>query len=223
MRLVSTLRNASFALILLLVSLPITALTNPAYTTPDVRQFTLPHFDVEVTYPSSVKPGDVVTISISSVSKSSGYVRDLAVEILAPSMNGDMRSLLTISLVKDANMYSGNRYSRTAIITIATDVPRSFLMATVSQNVREYYSYYYYPFPYYRSWYNTSYHGYWWPMYCTYGVYTDSISVGMAPLSHALAVTPEYTQLKGEYERLQSDYDRLSADYSTLNTHFSKL
>ncbi len=195
---------------------------------PHVRHFSLSSFDVDVEYPSTVKPGDTVTVTVTATSKSLVYVLDLTVEVLVPSTSGEMRSLYSMSVVKDTSTSSGSRYSKSAAVTIPSDVLRSFMMATVAQNVRTYsYSYSYYPYSNYysysRYWNNSSYGRYWWPTYYVTRSYSDSIEHGLAPLSYILATTPDYTQLKGEYEKLRTDYDRLSEEDSALNARLNKL
>ncbi len=128
--------------------------------------FSLSSFDVDVDYPSTIKPGDSLTITATS--KSPVYVLDLMIEILVPSTSGDMRSIYSMSLVKDTSTSSGSTYSKSAVVAVLSNVLRSFMMATVAQNVGMYsYTYSYYPhsyyYPYYRSWYNYSYGQYWWP------------------------------------------------------------
>lgn len=194
---------------------------------PDVRHFSLSSFDVDVDYPSTVKPADGVTITATATSKSSVYVLELMVEILVPSTGGDMRSIYSMSLVKDTSTSYGSTYSKSAVVTVPNEVLRSFMMATVVQNVRTYsYSYSYYPYsyyyPYYRSWYNYSNGRYWWPTYYVTRSYSD-IENGLAPLSYILATTPEYTQLKGEYDKLRTNYARLSEENSALTARVSKL
>ncbi len=195
---------------------------------PDVRHFSLSSFDVDVDYPSTVKPADGVTITATATSKSSVYVLELIVEILVPSTGGDMRSIYSMSLVKDTSTSYGSTYSKSAVVTVPNEVLRSFMMATVVQNVRTYsYSYSYYPYsyyyPYYRSWYNYSNGRYWWPTYYVTRSYSDSIENGLAPLSYILATTPEYTQLKGECDKLRTNYARLSEENSALTARVSKL
>ncbi len=224
-------RHAALIILTLFLS---TGMMASVAASPDVRHFSLSSFDIDIEYPSTVKPGDTVTISVTATSKSSVYVQDLTAEILVPSLGGEMRLIYTLSIVKDESASSGSRYSRSAVVTIPSDVLRSYMMVTVAQSVRTYsYSYSYYPYSYYypysgyypygRSWYNASYNRYWWPTYYLTRSYSDSVENGLAPLSYVLATTPEYTELKGEYDKLRTDYTRLSEEDAALNTRFNKL
>ncbi len=217
------MRRAVSVLIVVMFLLSICTVSSIA-DAPDARRFSLSYFDIDIDYPSSVKPGDTVTITVSATAKSSTYVQDLTVEILVPSPRGDMRSIYSMSVVRDTSTYSGSRYSKAAAVTIPSDVLRSFMMTTVAQNVRTYYySYSYYPYSYGGYWNSRSYNSYWWPMYYVTTSYLDSVENGIAPLSYILSTTPEYTQLKSEFDKLQTDYNRVSQENLALNARLNKL
>lgn len=219
------MRKTCICVAVVMLMLSIAALTTAVNATSDTRRFSLSHFDIEVTYPASVKPGDTATVSVSATSKASTYVRDLIVEILVPSTGGDLRLVTSISVVRETSVRSGDRFSRTATVTVPTDTPRSFMMATASENVRTYYYSYYYPYtyPYYRWSHNQSYYWYWWPVYYSYRTYSDSVETGIAPLSYVLATTPEYIQLKADYDRLSEDYTELTDRYARLQTDYDNV
>lgn len=193
---------------------------------PDQRRFSLAYFDVDVTYPTSGKPGETITVSIAAVAKKDCEVQDLSVEFFVYSTTGDPRSIGSTSIAKQVSVASGNSFQKSAAYTIPTDAPRSFLMAVASETVRTYsytYSYYY---SYYSYWwlYNTSRYWWWWyPVYYSWRTYMDTVDKETGPLTYVLATTPEYIQLKADYDKLTSDYNKLSSDYSTLNTRYSRL
>ncbi len=80
------------ALILLLSA----GMIRSVVASPDLRHFSLSSFDVDVEYPSTVKPGDTVTVTATATSKSSAYVLDLTIEVLVPSTSGEMRSIYSM-------------------------------------------------------------------------------------------------------------------------------
>lgn len=192
---------------------------------PDQRRFSLAYFDVDVAYPTSGKPGETITISITATAKKDCEVQDLSVEFFVYSASGDSRSIGSTPIVKQASVTSGNSFQKSAAYTIPTDAPRSFLMAVASETVRTYsYTYsYYYAYPYW-SWYNASRYWWWWyPVYYNWRTYMDTVDKETGPLTYVLAITPEYTQLKADYDKLTSDYSKLSSDYSTLSTRYNRL
>ena len=73
------MRKTCIYVTVVMLILSIATLTTSVNATPETRRFSLSHFDIEVTYPASVKPGDTATVSVSATSKASTYVRDLTV------------------------------------------------------------------------------------------------------------------------------------------------
>jgi len=191
---------------------------------PDQRRFSLAYFDVDVAYPTNGKPGETITTSVTATAKKDCEVQDLSVEFFVYSASGEPRSIGSTSIVKQANVASGNSFQKSAAHTIPTDAPRSFLMAVASETVRTYsYTYsYYYAYPYWW-WYNASRYWWWYPVYYGWRTYMDTVDKETGPLTYVLATTPEYTQIKADHDKLTSDYNKLSSDYSTLSTRYTRL
>jgi len=203
-----------------------------SYAAPAQRKFSLAYFDLDVSYPDSVKPGESVTIYVTASAKKDCEIQDLTVELFAYSLSGESKLISSISVAKQTTVTSGNSFQKSVAITVPTDALRSFLIAVASESVRTYsysYSYsYYYGYPYwsYPYWsYGLDRSRYWWwyPVYYSYRTYVDIVDKEMGPVSYVLASTPEYTQLKTDYDKLTSDHSKLSSDYSALNTRYTKL
>lgn len=197
------------------------------------RKFSLVYFEIDVAYPDNAKPGEPITISLLATAKKDCEVQDLSIELFAYSTSGNPRLLGSVSILKQTSVTSTNSFQKTVSVGIPTDVPRSFLVAVVSENVRTYsysYSYYYsYYYPYYWS-YNISRYWWWYPSYYSYRTYVDTVDKETGPLTYVLAATPEYTQLKANYdqvtadhEKLTKDHNKLSSDYSALTTRYANL
>lgn len=191
------------------------------------RKFSLAYFDVDVAYPDNGKPGEPVTISVVATAKKDCEVQDLSVELFAYSTSGDPRLIGSASVLKQTSVVSGNSFQRIVTIGIPADVPRSFLMAVVSESVRTYsYSYSYYYSYYYPYWWSYNASRYWWswhPVYYGYRTYVDTVDKEAGPLTYILATTPEYTQLKANYDQLTADHDKLTKDYNKLSSDYSTL
>jgi len=200
---------------------------SPANAVTINRRFSLAYFDVDVAYPDNGKPGESVTISVVATAKKDCEVQDLSVELFAYSTAGDPRLIGSASVLKQTSAVSGNSFQRTVAIGIPADVPRSFLMAVVSENVRTYsYSYSYYYSYYYPYWWSYNVSRYWWswhPVYYGYRTYVDTVDKETGPLTYVLATTPEYTQLKANYDQLTADHDKLTKDYNKLSSDYSTL
>lgn len=215
-----------------LALLCILSVSMPSYAASTQRKFSLAYFDVDVSYPDSVKPGETITIYVTATAKKDCEIQDLTVELFAYSISGESKLVTTISVSKQTTVTSGNSFQKSTSVTVPADALRSFLIAVASESVRTYsysYSYpYYYGYPYwsYSYWsYGTDRSRYWWwyPVYYSYRTYVDLVDKEMGPVSYVLASTPEYIQLKTDYEKLTADYSKLSSDYSALNTRYSKL
>ena len=203
---------------------------------------TLTHFDMTLTFPKNVKPGDSILISVSATARSSVRVRDLSVQVLAYVEGGDLQSVGSASLATDQSVSKGNTLRKEFSLTVPTNILRGALVAVVSETTQStgysYYSYpgYYYPgyynygyYPYYNNynyynyynytgpyWYYPYYYSYYYPE--TYSKeYVESKAL---PGPYVLADTPEYISLKSDYDKLSSDHQQLSSKYDELSVKY---
>ena len=177
----------------------------------------LTYLSVQLSYPSTVLPGDSVSVNLQANAKSSIN----AVSLTAQVYYADGASLhqLASATINSNYMQNAGSLSKQIQFTIPTDAPRTSLFAALTESVQQTHtSYYYYPvyynysspycdYAYYYGYYcDYTYYGTY--PYSNYGAYpsysysttTDS---GTAPLSYIKAVTPEYVSLQSEYQMVQ--------------------
>lgn len=186
----------------------------------------LTYLTVQLSYPSQVLPGDVVTVNIQAGAKSSIDSTSLIAQIYY--VNGAELQQLTSATISNNYLYAGNSLSKPIQFTIPKDAVRTSLIVVLTEKVQRAYASYYYYYPaysnysspycyYYPYWgydcsYSYTYYGYMnYPSY-SYETTTDS---GIAPLSYIKATTPEFTSLQSQYQTLQSQYQ--TCQYSVTN------
>ncbi len=199
----------------------------------------LNYFSVQMTYPSQVNPGDLVTVNVQANAKSGISGATLTAQIFYVDGN-TLRQLTSATLTNTG----GSSLSKQITFTVPQDAPRTSLFASVTENVQtgyansyaNYYSYpgyynssspycYYYPdyYDYYGSCsYSYSYYPYSYPysygFSCAYPSYSYSTATdsGVAPLSYIKAQTPEYTALQSQYQSVDQQLNQSQAQNQQL-------
>jgi len=201
----------------------------------------LNYYSVQLTYPSQVNPGDLVTVNVQATPKNGISGATLTAQVFYVDGN-TLRQLTSATLTNNG----GSTLNKQITFTVPQDAPRTSLFASVTEKVQTAYaSYYYYPtyynssspycnyypdyydyygycgysysyypysYPYSYSYYPYSYNYYAYPSY-SYSTATDS---GVAPLSYIKAQTPEYVALQSQYQTVNQQLNQSQAQNQQL-------
>jgi len=181
---------------------------------------TLKYLSVQISYPSEILPGQTMTVNIQA--KATDYFRLVSLTLDAYYSDGtSLRKVGTYTVFSDVSMSQGNVLNKDVQVTVPLDVPRTSLIAVLSESVRVTYSYYdysyvYYPYVYYYP-YNYSYY-YYYPAYYMYPTYyyVTVSDTGVTSLSYIKATTPEYQTLQTDYQNLQQQLSNVQAQNQQL-------
>jgi hypothetical protein len=175
---------------------------------------------LQVTYPSEVMPGGVVTVNIQGSPKGNSlYLQSLTATIYYADAAG-LHQLAAQTIVSNlvSNTYgyyapytTGN-FSKNFTVTVPQDAPRTSLVAVFSETVRSN-NYYYYDY-----WSNFGFSYYGNPFYVYYPSYSTTTDEAVAPLSYIRAATPEYVALQSEYQALQQRLNQTHSQNNQLQT-----
>lgn len=203
-------------------------------------------FNLQITYPSEVMPGDSVTVNVQgNPTGSAVYLQSLTAVIYYADASG-LHQLATENLVannspKSYNYvsygYSGS-FNKNFTVNVPENAPRTSLVAIFSETVQpNYYSYggyaYNYPsyysnlysyqaYPYYP--YYPSYAPYVSPAYYpySYSSYAYSSDQAIAALSYIKANTPESVTLLSENQLLQQQLSQVQSQNQQLQDKLSQ-
>jgi hypothetical protein len=186
------------------------------------------YLTVQLTYPSEVLPGDSVTISIQATAKSRINSASLTAQVFYPDASS-LHQLASATLSSNSYMNSGSTLSKQIQFTIPQNVPRTSLVAVLTEKVQTVYaSYYYYPAYHNYSYPYCYYYGYY-DYYCYYNYtyypaysYATTTDSGVAPLSYVKATTPEYVSLQSQYQDLQSQYQSLQSQLQAVQQQLAQ-
>jgi hypothetical protein len=185
----------------------------------------LAYLSVQLSYPSQVMPGDMVTVNLQASPKSGVSGVSLTAQIFYAD-GTNLHQLASTTLSNGYNYYGngGNSLSKQIQFTVPQDAPRTSLIGALTEKVQTaYYSYYYYPGYYNSSSSNCYYYPdyYYYSGYCSYygyayPSYSASTDTGVAPLSYIKATTPEYVSLQSEYQMVQQQLAQSQAENQQL-------
>ena len=214
----------TLGLMILMVPLSVVVVVH-AQTTQTSYMLNLNYFSVQMTYPSQVNPGDLVTVSMQASAKNSFSSASLTAQIYYVDGNS-LHQLASVTLTNNGYLNSGSSLNKQVTFTVPQDAPRTSLFASVTEKVQASYGSYYYssyssPYCYYYpdyydyhgycnysyTYYPYSYSSYAYPSY-SYPAITDS---GVAPLSYIKAQTPEYTVLQSQYQTAEQRLNQTQA------------
>ncbi len=176
----------------------------------------LSYLNVQLTYPSEVLPGQAATVNVQVTAKDSFHLDKLIVQVYYGDGN-NLHLLTSVTIANNTSMNKGYQISRNIELNVPAEVPRTYLVALFSENIRvPYYTYssYYYPYSY---WYFPSGN----PMepYSFYVYPPNNISAtddALASLSYVKATTPEYVTLQNEYQMIQQQLAQSQAENQKL-------
>lgn len=203
------------ACLLALSLLSITQLVN-AQPTQVSTTVSLSYFNVQLSYPSEVLPGQAATVNLQATAKDSFHLNKLIVQVYYGDGNS-LHLLISVAVLNNTWLNKDFQIAKTIQFSVPAEAPRTSLVALVSENYRvpSYtYSSYYYPFSY---WYFPSGN----PMqpYFYYVYPPTNIAAtddALAPLSYVKATTSEYVTLQDEYQMLQQQLAQSHSDNQKL-------
>jgi len=219
-------RSISFLAAVVLVSILLAPTSAQSTQTQVSYTVNLNSFNLKVTYPSEVTPGNNVTISILGTPKAADvYLQTLTVTVYYADASG-LHQLASQALVNNqANSYSyygtsmtGN-ITKTLSVNIPQNAPRTSLVAlffetTQFNNYNYYDDYGPYPFSY---WYYRD------PIFLSYyPSYSAETDQAISPLSYINATTPEYVALQSEYQQLQQQLNHAQTQNQQLQTSITQ-
>jgi len=177
-------------------------------------------FNVQVTYPSDVMPGDVFNVSIQGTPKNAAvYVQNLTATIYYVDAAGLHQIAYQILVSNPANSYGyyevspTGSFSKSFTVSVPRDAPRSSLVALFSEATQyDYYPYYYASYPFSYSFFGD-------PLfYSYYPAFSATADQAISPLSYIKATTPEYVALQSEYRMLQQQLNQTQTQNQELQT-----
>jgi hypothetical protein len=207
------------AALLLFVSMFNSAVAQPTQVSYVVE---LNSFNLQVSYPSEVMPGDTVTVNVQgSPNTNNLYLQSLTATIYYADAAG-LHQLATQNLVSNpANSYeyygsyTTGSFSKNFTVNVPQNAPRTSLVAIFSETIQS--NYYYYNY-----WPNFGYSCPD-PVFCaSYPSYSTTTDDAIAPLSYIKATTPEYVALQSEYQMLQQQLNQTQAQNKQLQTTISQ-
>jgi len=105
----------------------------------------LSYFTVQMTYPSQVNPGDLVTVNMQANAKNSFTSASLTAQIFYVDGN-TLHQLTSVTLNNNGYVNSGSTLNKQITFTVPQNAPRTSLFASITENVQTAYAnYYYYP------------------------------------------------------------------------------
>jgi len=217
----------TLGLVILMVTLSVVVVVH-AQATQTSYTLNLNYFSIQMTYPSQVNPGDLVTVSMQTSAKNSFSSASLTAQIYYVDGNS-LHQLASATLTNNGYLNSGSSLNKQVTFTVPQDAPRTSLFASVTEKVQASYGSYYssysspycYYYPDYYDYYGYcnysynypySYSAYAYPSY-SYSTITDS---GVAPLSYIKAQTPEYTALQSQYQTAEQQLNQTQAQNQQL-------
>jgi len=213
-----------FAILMVALSVVVVAHAQAAQTSYTVN---LSYFTVQMTYPSQVNPGELVTVNMQANAKNSFSSASLTAQIFYVDGNS-LHQLTSVTLNNNGYVNSGSALNKQITFTVPQNAPRTSLFASITENVQTAYANsYYYPANY-----NYSSPYCYYDVYCGYGYnyypysssyyaypsnsYSTATDSGVAPLSYIKAQTPEYIALQSQYQTAEQQLNQTQAQNQQL-------
>lgn len=187
---------------------------------------TLTHLNVQLTYPSVVVPGQLVTVNVMAQAKDSFQLTSLSLQVYLADQN-NLRQLTSTTVAQSMMMSSGDQINKQFQVTVPSDATRTSLVALVTESSNGMYSNGYgysydYGYPYYNNYNNNYYNNnnnyYNYPNYASNNYpysYQSTSDNALASLSYVQATTPEYVTLQSQYQQLQAQNQQLQQQLQT--------
>lgn len=224
-----------FVLLIALSSISAVAVSQPAQAQPTqvTNNINLTYLNVQLTFPSQINPGQTLTVNVQATAKNVFNLQSLTLQVYYGD-GTSLHSVTTATLASKMNMNNGDKINKDVQVTVPVDVPRTSLIALVSESVSTSYSNYYSYYPYYDYYYpnytcsdyyscyysSYPYYSYYYPYYYSYPSYSTSYSPstdsGLGPLSYVNATTPEYISLQSQYQSLQQQLNQAQSQNQQL-------
>lgn len=155
-----------------------------------VNNVNLRFLNVQLTYPAQALPGQSVTVNVQAKAKSSFELASFMVQIYIADPNSPtLRQLTSTVVAQSLEMSSGGLISKAIQVAVPSDVPRTSLIAQVSENVT---------LTVFIVYINSN------PAVAAAPYNTASFDDAITPLTYIAATTPEYVALQSQYQDLQT-------------------
>jgi len=186
-RKVSILILCMIVTIALLMNQTVNAQTNLVTNNVNLR-----YLNVQLTYPSQALPGQSVTVSLLAKAKGSFQLSSLTLQVYAADSNSaSLRELASANVAQGLEMAGGTQIIKAIPVIVPSDVPRSSLIARVSENVTLTVLIVYING-------NPAVQG------APYNTATSDDAI--STLTYIAATTPEYMTLQSQYQTLQTQH-----------------
>ena len=155
----------------------------------------LRYLNVQLTYPSQALPGQSVTVNVQAKAKGSFQLSSLMLHVYAAdSPNLNLRELTSTTVAQNLEMASGTQISKAIQVAVPADVPRSSLIARVSENIT---------LTVFIVYINGN------PSVQAAPYNTATQDEAISTLTYIAATTPEYMALQSQYQTLQTQHQQL--------------
>jgi hypothetical protein len=98
-----------------------------------IKDVSLENFDVKLTYPSTLKPGESISILLTATAKNDRRILELTVNIYSYTAGGDLQRIDSFTIIKDKYVTRGDVWRESLTVTVPSDTPRSVLIGAVSE------------------------------------------------------------------------------------------
>jgi len=145
--------------------------------------------DVQLTYPSQALPGQSVTVNVQAKAKSGFQLSNLLLQVYVADPNSiNMRELSSVTVAQGLEMSTGGQINKVIQVPVPADVPRTSLIARVSENVT---------LTVFIVYINSN------PALQPAPYNTATGDDAITPLTYIAATTPEYVTLQSQYQQVQ--------------------
>jgi hypothetical protein len=161
-----------------------------AQSTQAVNNISLRFLNVQLSYPSQALPGQSVTVNVQAKAKSIFQLSNLMLEVYVADLNTlNLRELTSATVAQNLDMSNGGQISKAIQVAVPADVPRTSLIARISENVT---------LTVFVVYINSN------PVVEGAPYNTETSDDALCPLTYIAATTPEYVTLQSQYQALQT-------------------
>jgi hypothetical protein len=184
-------------LVLFAVVTVILFMNNPVYAQSNqvTNNVSLRYLNVQLTYPSQALPGQSVTVNVQAKAKGSFQLSDLMLQVYAADPNNlNLRELTSATVAQNLQMSGGALINKAIQVAVPVDVPRTSLIARVSENIT---------LTIFIVYINSN------PSVQAAPYNTATSDDAISTLTYIAASTPEYVALQSQYQALQTQHQQV--------------
>ena len=160
-----------------------------AQSTQVTNNVSLKFLDVQLSYPSQALPGQSVAVNVQAKAKRSFQLSNLLLQVYVADPNSiSLRELSSVTVAQGLEMSTGGQINKVIQVPVPADVPRTSLIARVSENVT---------LTVFIVYINSN------PALQPAPYNTATADDVITPLTYIAATTPEYVTLQSQYQQVQ--------------------